>query len=296
MKKIKFLNGINAVFALAVVALATAFTSCEKEEFNVNIEPINAQATISPIVLAVENGVTTDVTSVATVTISPSATFTGNPTLAATTATVTASYNDMSVEVKVAVPALQAGQFASLTPTIILQKETAETKIVVDPQESTNTENKEGFEDNTTDYYYYTTGKYLNKSGNKVLEDTKVINTTDLLEIGAINSFFSTLKDTYKEEEVEIDKEIPVYAHSRTIINVAYTVVTTDYKIVKTADANTKTGEEILASMKVKNFATALGDILVDQQIPGHNHAPAGHGHGHGHGGDNAGGGIVVAD
>lgn len=109
-------------------------------------------------------------------------------------------------------------------------------------------------------------------------------------------SFFSTLKDTYKEEEVEIDKEIPVYAHSRTIINVAYTVVTTDYKIVKKADANTKAGEEILASMKVKNFATALGDILVDQQIPGHNHAPAGHGHGHGHGGDNAGGGIVVAD
>lgn len=214
--------------------------------------------------------------------------------MAATTATVTASYNDMSVEVKVAVPALQAGQFASLTPTIILQKETAETKIVVDPQESTNTENKEDFEDNTTDYYYYTTGKYLKKSGNKVLEDTKVINTTDLLEIGAINSFFSTLKDTYKEEEVEIDEEIPVYAHSRTIINVAYTVVTTDYKIVKKADANTKAGEEILASMKVKNFATALGDILVDQQIPGHNHAPAGHGHGHG--GDNAGGGIVVAD
>lgn len=65
------------------------------------------------------------------------------------------------------------------------------------------------------------------------MEDTKVINTTDLLEIGAINSFFSTLKDTYKEEEVEIDEEIPVYAHSRTIINVAYTVVTTDYKIVK---------------------------------------------------------------
>ena len=244
MKKKSFLSGINAVFALAVVALATTFTSCEKEEFNVNIEPINAQATISPIVLAVENGVTTDVTTAATVTISPSATFTGNPTLAATTATVTASYNDMSVEVKVAVPALQAGQFASLTPTIILQKETAETKIVVDPQESTNTENKEGFEDNTTDYYYYTTGKYLKKSGNKVLEHTKVINTTDLLEIGAINSFFSTLKDTYKEEEVEIDEEIPVYAHSRTIINVAYTVVTTDYKIVKKADANTKEGKK----------------------------------------------------
>lgn len=80
-----------------------------KRRVQCKYEPINAQATISPIVLAVENGVTTDVTSVATVTISPSATFTGNPTLAATTATVTASYNDMSVEVKVAVPALQAG-------------------------------------------------------------------------------------------------------------------------------------------------------------------------------------------
>lgn len=298
MKKIKFLNGINAVFALAVVALATTFTSCEKEEFNVNIEPINAQATITPIVLAVENGVTTDVTNAATIAITPSATFTGNPALAATTATVTASYKDMSVEVKVAVPALQAGQFASLNPTIVLQKETeesGETKIVVDPKETTKTDEKQGTQDNTTDYYYYTTGKYLKKSGNKVLENTKVINTTDLLEIGAINSFFSTLENTYKEEEVEIE-EIPVYAHSRTIINVAYTVVTTDYKIVKKADVETKAGEEVLASMTVENYATALGEILVDQQIPGHNHAPAGHGHGHGHGGENAGGGIVVAD
>ena len=67
------------------------------------------------------------------------------------------------------------------------------------------------------------------------MEDTKVINTTDLIfEIGAINSFFSTLKDTYKEETtVEIDKEIPVLLSPSTIISVAYTVVTTDYKIVK---------------------------------------------------------------
>ena len=54
MKKIKFLNGISAVFALAVVALATTLTSCEKEEFNVNVTPTNAQAVISPIVLAIE--------------------------------------------------------------------------------------------------------------------------------------------------------------------------------------------------------------------------------------------------
>lgn len=67
MKKIKFLNGISAVFALAVVALATTLTSCEKEEFNVNVTPTNAQAVISPIVLAIEDGVTTDVTGQATI-------------------------------------------------------------------------------------------------------------------------------------------------------------------------------------------------------------------------------------
>lgn len=57
MKRMKFLNGIGAMFVLAVVALATTFTSCQKEDFNINVEPINAQATISPTVLYV-NGTT----------------------------------------------------------------------------------------------------------------------------------------------------------------------------------------------------------------------------------------------
>lgn len=121
MKKIKFLNGISAVFALAVVALATTLTSCEKEEFNVNVTPTNAQAVISPIVLAIEDGVTTDVTGQAT--IAPAElTFIGNPTLAAKSVDVTASYNGLSATVTVKVPALQAGQFATLTPTIIFRK------------------------------------------------------------------------------------------------------------------------------------------------------------------------------
>lgn len=294
MKKIKFLNGINAMFALAVVALATTFTSCEKEEFNVNVEPIKAQATISPIVLAVEDGVTKDVTSVATIAITPSATFTGNPGLEATTATVTASYNDMSVEVKVAVPALQAGQFASLTPTIILQKENPATTVVVDPIKTDRDQPESEDAINTTNYWYTTTAKYIKKTGNKVLEDTKVINTEDLMEIAAINSFYSTLKDTYKEEEA-VKEDIPVYAHSLTKVSITYTIVTTDYKIIKKTDANTKAGEIVLASMKAENYATSEVSVLHSQQIPGHNHAPAGHGHGHGDD-NNAGGGIVIPD
>ena len=54
---------------------------------------------------------------------------------------------------------------------------------------------------------------------------------------------------------------------------------------------------EPLASIEVDDYTistTALGDILIDQDIPGHGHATAGHGNGHGHGEGNAGGGVVV--
>lgn len=48
MKKKSFLSGIGAKLALAAVALTTVvFTSCEKEEFNVEpIEQAPASATI----------------------------------------------------------------------------------------------------------------------------------------------------------------------------------------------------------------------------------------------------------
>lgn len=291
MKKIKFLNGMNAVFALAVVALATTFTSCEKEEFNVNVTPINAQATISPIVLSVENGITTDVTSQATITPT-TLSFTGTPALAAKDVEVTATYNGLTTKVTVKIPALQAGQFATLTPTIILQKITT---IVADPQETTDVKKETGNVDNTSNYWYYTNVKYVVKSGNKVLENTKVINTTDLTEIAAINSFFGTLKDTYKEEEKTMP-EVKVYAQSRTSATVTYTIVKTDYKIVRKAVTKAD-GAEVVASMTVENYATSTLLIEDNLQIPGHNHAPAGHGHGHGHGDDNnAGGGIVIPD
>lgn len=119
----KFLNGIGAMFALAVVALATTLTSCEKEDFNVNVEPINAQAEIRPTVLYVDENSTTDVTDAASISYSEGPTFTGNPGLSAKEVTVTASYNGITNTAKVSVPALQAGQYLTLSTTIILQKD-----------------------------------------------------------------------------------------------------------------------------------------------------------------------------
>ena len=129
MKRMKFLNGISAMLALVGVAIATTFTSCEKEDFNVNIDPINAQATIETTVLYVDENSTTNVTGQADIKYSAgtvtgkTATFTGNPTLSAQSVTVTASYEGETGETIVNIPALGAGQFLSMSATIILQKD-----------------------------------------------------------------------------------------------------------------------------------------------------------------------------
>ena len=122
MKRMKFLNGIGAMFALAGVAIATTFTSCEKEDFNVNVDPINAQATIEATVLYVDENSTTNVTDQATINYSAGPTFTGNPTLEPQIVTVTAEYKGITGSATVNVPYLGAGQFLSMSTTIILQE------------------------------------------------------------------------------------------------------------------------------------------------------------------------------
>ena len=61
MKKIKFLSG--AMFALAAVAFATTFTSCEKEELSFNLKPQVASLTIDATVVVIEDGVTVETKS-----------------------------------------------------------------------------------------------------------------------------------------------------------------------------------------------------------------------------------------
>lgn len=292
MKKIKFLNGMSAVFALAVVALATTFTSCEKEEFNVDVTPVNAQAIISPIVLAIQDGVTTDVTGQATITPSELS-FTGNPTLAARSVAVTATYSGLTATVTVNVPALQAGQFASLTPTIILQDENAKTQIVSESTVTRTQVSKEKVWDNYELYWYSLPSfTYVDKSGSMVVEGSKVINTTDLIERAAIESFFNTLENTYNEvtKATEAGK-YSVYANSRTTASITYFITTTNYSVVRTTV--TKADAEVLGSIETEGYTTSMLTVTENQDIPGHGHS---HGHGHGHGEGNAGGGIGDLD
>ena len=301
MKRMKFLNGIGAMFALAVVALATTLTSCEKEDFNINVDPINAQATISPTVLYVDGTTTTNVTDQAAITYSDGPVFVGNPGIEAKTVTVTAKYNNIESSNTVNIPALQAGQFLTLTTTIVLQVP-AEGEEVVSITNEVVEEAKEvvdkevSLPNNESDFWYYESVTYTKKNGSKVVN--KDITTTDVEEIGLIGGFINTLDETYAEEEVTEDK-VPVYAHSYTKVKVSYTVQPTVYTFYR---VTTKDGEEIskekIATVEVDDYIESLFTMETGLQIPGHGHAPAGHGHGfdHGHGAGNAGGGIVIPD
>lgn len=301
MKKMKFLSGISAVFALAAVALATTFTSCEKEEFNVKFEPVNATATVKANVIWIEDGVSRVLgDNEANVTYSPNSTFTGNPTLAAQTVTVTATYKDISASMVVNVPALQAGQNAYITPTLVLVKQTPNSKTVINNVQGATTvaAAATAVEDNYTNYYYEKVAKWTEKSGMKIVSTD--IMTTDLTEQAVIYGFIGTLEETYTETPRET--EVYVGAQSRTEVTVTYSIVKTTYEIWKEEVADTDTraigDKTLLASIVTDDYQTSVFSAKVDQQIPGHNHAPMGHGHGHGHGHgeDNAGGGIIVAD
>ncbi len=280
---------MSAVFALAVVALATTFTSCEKEDFNVNVIPTNAKAVISPIVLVIENGVTTDVTGQAKITPAE-LTFEGSPALAAKDVAVTAEYNDLSSTVTVKIPALEAGQFATYTPTIILQDENAEIQIVSKDTElePVSVIGKELTWTNPSDYWYYLASfTYTQKEGNEVANE--VYNKeNDLVEQAAAESFFSTLQNTYNEyPKATAADAYKVYAYSMTTATVTYTTTTTEWKVVKVAGDVEK---KVLGTADSDNYVTKL-DVKENQAIPGHDHS-----HGHGHGQGNAGGGIANPD
>lgn len=297
----KFLNGIGAMFALAVVALATTLTSCEKEDFNINVDPINAQATISPTVLYVDGTTTTNVTDQAAITYSDGPVFVGNPGIEAKTVTVTAKYNNIESSNTVNIPALQAGQFLTLTTTIVLQvpaegEETVSIESEAKTDEEKTVTSSEIELKNESDFWYYESVTYTEKTGSKIVE--KNIITTDFEEISLIGGFINTLDQTYKEKQVT-NEEIPVFSHSLTKVKASYTILPTVYTFYRvTSKDNEVVSKDVIATVTVDDYTKSALDIKPNLEIPGHGHAPAGQGHGfdHGHGTGNAGGGIVIPD
>lgn len=80
---------------------------------------------------------------------------------------------------------------------------------------------------------------------------------TDFEDKMLVNQFFATLKDTYKEEPA-VKENVKVYAHSQTEAKAVYTVVNTEYKIIKKTDATTKAGDVTLGIAVVNNYTKQI--------------------------------------
>lgn len=284
MKKIKFFNGISATFALAAVALATTFTSCEKEDFNVNFEQSPAKVIFTPSVIDATTGqnVTND------------ATFTGNEakvstesdkTLAAGSVTITATVNGVTGSVKVDYPAVAAGQIVSISPVIMLSSEftfTADENSVVPVG---NPSYKYGNAANGVDHAGSTWAKndseyYINFTAtwNETVIVTKATGTK---AVGVIAPESYTITQTGSEK---------LYAGAWSLYNAKYTIQAAKITYKVTSNIAASESKDV-----VYNNPSYIRTVTaVEMAIPGHEHA---YQHGHGHGdGSNAGGGISLAD
>lgn len=213
MKKNKFLSGLSAKLALAIVALTTTmFTSCEKENIGIEVTPVNAKFIITPVVIDATTG--TDVTQSAEISFSKgNGTYEGTPELASESININAKYKGMTGSASVTIPALKAGQFGAKEVTIILsenffaQEESSNSQI--------ETTKHSGFKDNTSDYWYYITVTYTKKEGSKVIkndyegDDSEIKNIIDAYNKGV------------REDKVTLN-DVQVLAHSRFSVFVDY--------------------------------------------------------------------------
>lgn len=307
MMKNKFFSGLSAKLALATVALAAlTFTSCDKEPFNTQIIFNPAKVIITPNVQYVDmaSGTAKDVTSSATITFSGS-TSTGiiegtttNPSIAAGSVNITATYNGLTGSTTVATPALQTG-VVTFTPTIFIIKSDvyvlgAPTKIADGETETLELEaNESAFHDgryieNASEYFMPIKVKYPIKNYRVQEGDAEIIDTEDPAGVKAmIQRIVNGLtKDgvTYQEEELLVSAWA-IWTATVTQSSAIY-----EYPLYRVAEDGTQklVGKFV---MKESTFSE-----LKPNEVPHPSHA-AHYIYGHGQkGGTNAGGGIINAD
>lgn len=222
MKKNKFLSGLSAKLALAIVALTTTmFTSCEKENIGIEVTPVNAKFIITPVVIDATTG--TDVTQSAEISFSKgNGTYEGTPELASESININAKYKGMTGSASVTIPALKAGQFGAKEVTIILsenffaQEESSNSQI--------ETTKHSGFKDNTSDYWYYITVTYTKKEGSEVIKNDYEGDDSE------INNIIDAYDKGVREDKVTLN-DVQVLAHSRFSVFVDYMKTTSVYQI-----------------------------------------------------------------
>ena len=285
MKKIKFFNGISATFALAAVALATTFTSCEKEEFNVKFDPNPAKVVFTPNVIDAATGV--NVTNEAAITGADAIVSTASDkALAAGTATISATVNGVTGSIEVKYPAVAAGQVVSISPVIMLSSEFTIEAVAGSAKDTGTPTKKYG---NAADGGIDHNGKTWAKNETEYLisfpaswnEEGKAIKSGSQTKAAVVN--------TPDQITVKNEGEETLKASAWCLYNAVFSIqpANVEYKLTSKASGESTT-------VVYYNPIYTITATAEEMPLPGHEHA---YQHGHGHGdGSNAGGGISLAD
>lgn len=285
MKKINFLKGLSAKFAFAVVALGAAFTSCTKEEFNVEVEPNNAKIYFNPSVVNPIANATVNATFTGAETI------TGTPNIAAGSTTITATAADGATgSTTVAYDAVQAGATATYSPIIYLSNGLFK---LVKVSEKATTTTKAG--NVTNGHSHNGSAWYVNKSDysaaftaewDKTGKTTMTVNNI-AVDGTLLQSYLSTLGNTEITVSGSETHEVAAWEMVSSIFTITSLAETFD--VVAVANENF-----VVANVTITNPLYAVDVDLNRDAIPGHEgHYHAGHSHG---ASDNAGGGIGWAE
>lgn len=292
MKKKSFLSGIGAKLALAAVALTTVvFTSCEKEEFNV--EPVELSPASATIVATVYDLTTGEV--LAPQAIVETITAGTDGTIAATTKEISCpSFSNaeyLPVEaITVAIPKLAKGQFALIPVNFYAQKIVSAAKNVTVSEDPTTIETTE-VKNTPVTYGPYDVDKnidieYAAKVGSEVVN------------INAINSYIETLVNSRamsNENVIKVLKAVvgtyntgiktEMQKETRTIkaqTTVTFSPVTTIIESVVTVTATVDGVEYTIPNVQLRK----AGATVVSESSESH----AGHDHGHGDNSNSGGG------
>lgn len=283
------------MFALAAVAFATTFTSCEKEELSFNLKPQVASLTIDATVVVIEDGVTVETKSF-------TKTETSQPgvSIAAGSFAVSHTYTFQDGTVKsinetVTYPAVLPGQNVALTPTFIIAHNNVfpeqETTIVPDEDNATveeGTVTEEMTTTNASEYYYDTTVEYEYKTGTELV-DWGVTDAATAEEYVAISQFVKNLDNVTIATGTY---DVVVYAGTKVVVEITQDIKEKTVKVYRqVVESNTRAEEVEIGWYTYIEYAAArvsAESTNLEDGKPGH-----GHGHGHGHGAGNAGGGIV---
>ena len=282
MKKIKFLNGISAMFAFAIVFMTgSLLTSCEKENLNATFETAPAQVTLNVSVMDALTG--NDITSKASVAVTGALKATGTTSFATGfpggNVTITATYDGMTGSVTIATDAKKVGGVITYSANIILSseydfvpvpEESGVSEMITKPL-SDQTHSHAGGNWCLNDHAYLLKRTFKYKAYNKQDATTDVAKLQDL----------ATSMTYDKSEDKSVTYTFSAWCYYR--VNYKGYITTTVYKVIR------KGGADVFGKFTV----VAKNNYSIEPEEKAYNSS---YSHGHGHGTHNAGGGVVEAE